>query len=224
MAPNWLQPTWFLIEPQAPVEIAADLLRLAVDAIEDPLPRGVIAMSQKDERACRLEVARAFARACDWTAFEWFWWEGGNEWGRRRGTGPRATYTGPKASPSIPSALKREVALRDNFTCRYCQLRVVSSATLTALEKLVPAALPTGDRAVESHPMQCVLRLTWDHVIPRSAGGQNTVKNIVTACGGCNYNKGSSTLEELGLRHPLDRDRVENDWDGLNGRLNSRAI
>jgi 5-methylcytosine-specific restriction endonuclease McrA len=181
-------------------------------------------MSPKHERTYRLEVAHAFARTCDWTAFEWFWWEGGNEWARRLGTGPRLAYTGQKASPTIPSSLKREVAVRDSFTCRYCQLRVISSATLAALEKVLPAALPIGTRTVECHPMQCVMRLTWDHVKPRAEGGRNTLDNIVTSCGGCNYNKGSCTIEELGLRYPFDRDPVDNGWDGLNGRLGSRPL
>jgi len=42
--------------------------------------------------------------------------------------------------------------------------------------------------------------LTIDHVIPRSRGGQNTWKNMVTCCFRCNSNKGSLTPEESGMK------------------------
>jgi 5-methylcytosine-specific restriction endonuclease McrA len=47
-------------------------------------------------------------------------------------------------------------------------------------------------------------RLTLDHVVPRSRGGESTWENVVTACAPCNLKKGSRTLEESGLqlRHP----------------------
>jgi len=48
-------------------------------------------------------------------------------------------------------------------------------------------------------------RLTLDHVVPRSRGGESTWENVVTACAPCNHKKGDRTLEESGLtlrRHP----------------------
>jgi len=55
------------------------------------------------------------------------------------------------------------VFLRDRFTCQYCGEVFASSA------------------------------LTFEHVIPRSRGGQTTWSNIVTACMPCNTRKASST-------------------------------
>jgi 5-methylcytosine-specific restriction endonuclease McrA len=52
--------------------------------------------------------------------------------------------------------------LRDRFTCQYCSEVFASS------------------------------ELTFEHVIPRSRGGQTTWSNIVTACVPCNTGKGSS--------------------------------
>jgi 5-methylcytosine-specific restriction endonuclease McrA len=54
------------------------------------------------------------------------------------------------------------VFLRDRFTCQYCAEVFPSSA------------------------------LTFEHVIPRSRGGQTTWSNIVTACMPCNTGKGNS--------------------------------
>ena len=55
------------------------------------------------------------------------------------------------------------VFLRDRFTCQYCGETFASPA------------------------------ITFEHVIPRSRGGQTTWSNIVTACMPCNTRKASST-------------------------------
>ena len=41
--------------------------------------------------------------------------------------------------------------------------------------------------------------LTIDHVIPKSKGGDNTWKNLVTCCSPCNLKKGDKLLHESGL-------------------------
>jgi 5-methylcytosine-specific restriction endonuclease McrA len=42
-------------------------------------------------------------------------------------------------------------------------------------------------------------RLTLDHVVPRSRGGESIWENVVTACSPCNLRKGDRTLEESGM-------------------------
>jgi 5-methylcytosine-specific restriction endonuclease McrA len=42
-------------------------------------------------------------------------------------------------------------------------------------------------------------RLTLDHVVPRSRGGESVWENVVTACAPCNLRKGDRSLEESGL-------------------------
>jgi 5-methylcytosine-specific restriction endonuclease McrA len=39
-------------------------------------------------------------------------------------------------------------------------------------------------------------RLTLDHVVPRSRGGESVWENVVTACAPCNHKKGDRTVEE----------------------------
>ena len=42
-------------------------------------------------------------------------------------------------------------------------------------------------------------KLTIDHVIPKSKGGNNTWQNLVTCCKSCNIKKDDKTLEEVGM-------------------------
>jgi 5-methylcytosine-specific restriction endonuclease McrA len=52
---------------------------------------------------------------------------------------------------------------------------------------------------------RCVLlrddgrRLTLDHVVPRSRGGDPCGRNVVTACAPCNHKKGNRLLEEASM-------------------------
>jgi len=65
---------------------------------------------------------------------------------------------------------KINVCQRDNFTCQYC-----------------------GHRLPMSH-------LNYDHVTPRSQGGQTVWDNIVTACYTCNSKKANRTPEQAGMK------------------------
>ena len=42
-------------------------------------------------------------------------------------------------------------------------------------------------------------KLTLDHVVPRSRGGDSVWENVVTSCAPCTLRKGNRTLEESGL-------------------------
>ena len=67
------------------------------------------------------------------------------------------------------SYTKRNVFLRDNYTCLYCNRKLENSEA-------------------------CL-----DHVIPESRGGLKTWDNTVTSCKVCNYEKGAKTPQEAGL-------------------------
>ena len=41
--------------------------------------------------------------------------------------------------------------------------------------------------------------LTFDHILPKSKGGNTTWENVITACSDCNTSKGNKTLKELKL-------------------------
>jgi len=63
---------------------------------------------------------------------------------------------------STPKFCRRSVLLRDKFTCQFCGEKFDSKD------------------------------LTYDHLIPRSKGGQTTFENILTACNTCNAAKKDS--------------------------------
>jgi 5-methylcytosine-specific restriction endonuclease McrA len=42
-------------------------------------------------------------------------------------------------------------------------------------------------------------RLTLDHVVPRSRGGDSVWENVVTSCAPCNLRKGNRLLEEVAM-------------------------
>jgi 5-methylcytosine-specific restriction endonuclease McrA len=73
-----------------------------------------------------------------------------------------------------PCFTRRNVFLRDRFTCQYCNTRLAMK------------------------------ELTYDHVVPRACGGATSWENIVTACSKCNLRKGSRELchcpDDLRLR------------------------
>lgn len=43
-------------------------------------------------------------------------------------------------------------------------------------------------------------KLTIDHVIPRSRGGDDSWENLVSACTSCNHRKGNRTPREAGMK------------------------
>ena len=46
--------------------------------------------------------------------------------------------------------------------------------------------------------------LTFDHVVPRSKGGQTTWDNVITACSPCNLRKGNKMPRDCGM-HPASQ-------------------
>lgn len=56
---------------------------------------------------------------------------------------------------------------------------------------------------------------TYDHVIPVSAGGENTFENVVVACRGCNQRKGARTPERAGMVLAGPSPRVERSTPNL---------
>ena len=72
--------------------------------------------------------------------------------------------------PPNPAFTRFNVFLRDGFSCQYC-----------------------GKWGATSD-------LTFDHVIPRRAGGRTTWENVVAACSPCNVKKGGQSLARADMK------------------------
>lgn len=64
---------------------------------------------------------------------------------------------------------RENVYTRDDYTCQYC------------IKPFPPRAL------------------SYDHVVPRAAGGQTTWENVVTCCKTCNAIKGNRSCDDAGM-------------------------
>lgn len=68
-----------------------------------------------------------------------------------------------------------------------------------------------------------VADLTYDHVVPRSQGGQTTWTNIVTCCYECNRTKANRTPQQAGMR--LLSEPVQPRWiPAVTIRLSTRSV
>ena len=85
-----------------------------------------------------------------------------------------------KIAKRSPALSRVNVLARDNFKCQYCGVALNSKTA------------------------------TIDHIVPRSAGGDSSWKNLVCACAGCNRRKGSKTMRQANMR--LARDPFQPDW------------
>ena len=77
----------------------------------------------------------------------------------------------PRSSKRAVRFSRANVYQRDDYECQYCPK---------------PQRLPASE-------------LSYDHVVPRAAGGSTCWENIVTACRQCNTRKGSKTCDEAGM-------------------------
>ena len=113
------------------------------------------------------------------------------------------------------TTMKRALHKRDGYHCRFCNIPVIHPDVRKYLHKLYPESIPWGSTNATQHAgFQC-LWLQYDHVVPHSAGGENTLDNLIITCSACNFGKMNYTLEELNLQDPRDFDPIQSSWDGL---------
>jgi hypothetical protein len=100
---------------------------------------------------------------------------------------------------AINPKLRRQIAERDKYRCRYC---------LTTEEN-------SG------------IKMHIDHIIPEAIGGKTTLENLCLACFSCNVNKGAqheatdpATGEAIPFFHPLQQHWNEHfAWDATNTKI-----
>ena len=192
-------------EPIPELWIAADLLNAAV---KHHL-KGHITIAAELFAAADLSVIQ------DWTS---------SFWDRRwRATVepnvnklPTALEKSERHAVRMPSKQDRNQLLaRDGHNCRYCGLPVISEAVRNKARTLYPDVVRWGRKSIDQHAAFQALWLQFDHIVPHSRGGDNSVENIVVSCAACNFGKGNFLLEELNLHDPRDRQPERSAWSGL---------
>lgn len=113
----------------------------------------------------------------------------------------------------------RSLAERGGWRCRYCGIRVIEPRVLRKAQKLLGKSVfpsrTTGGSNRDYHGVWLLTALTLDHVKPLCLSGDDSDRNLVVACWGCNFGKYHYTLEQLDLRWPKQRNPSKNGWRGL---------
>ena len=113
------------------------------------------------------------------------------------------------------AAQKAELVARDGLLCAFCEMPLIRAEVRMALSAIYPDIVRWGATFAECHAAFLCMWLQYDHVLPHSRGGDNSLGNIVLTCSGCNYGRMSHTLDEVGLLDPRSRARTPTSWDGL---------
>ncbi|MFM8507466.1 MAG: HNH endonuclease, partial [Actinomycetota bacterium] len=92
--------------------------------------------------------------------------------------------------------LARSVLERDHYHCRYCDVPVIYQSEVEKIRVLFgPETFQMCKDNDIAHGTLRAFYNSFDHVVPRSRGGQNTADNIVTACYACNFGKDNFTVD-----------------------------
>ena len=111
----------------------------------------------------------------------------------------------PLDSVKTFSTFEPSVFARDNLKCRYCSSTVLpKKAFKKANVVLGDEALPLGKTNATRSGFYLMFVATLDHVLPWSLGGRTNESNLVTCCWSCNYGKANFTVEQLGIKSPLE--------------------
>lgn len=114
-----------------------------------------------------------------------------------------------------PESVEISIFLRDGWRCRYCGTRVISRKARSIFIKQFPDETHWVNAEYKRHTSLHSQAASLDHILPHSRGGDNSKKNLVTACGPCQFGRNRWTLEEVGFTDPRNRQPVVDGWDGL---------
>lgn len=102
-------------------------------------------------------------------------------------------------------AIELQVYDDDGWRCRFRGIRVVSREARGVLSKAFDLGSEWTSNTKQKHSALYAMGSSLDHIVPRSRLGGNERTNLVTACYGCQFGRGSCTLGEVEL---IDPERV----------------
>jgi 5-methylcytosine-specific restriction endonuclease McrA len=151
-------------------------------------------------------------------------------WGSRAANPDQKNYHRFRAIPDAPprlegaqrvpvrmptSAERRIIVERYGRHCVFCGIPLISERVRQAFKRVYPDALPWGRSNPTQHAAFQCMWIQFDHVLPHSRGGDNSLENIVVTCAPCNFGRMQWTLDEVGLIDPRGRPTQRSNWDGL---------
>ncbi len=209
-ADDFLAPRVCFLPPIPDLEIAADLLAAAADALlVGDLDLARLKLRQANDPVLYQYASRIIGQADPQV--------------HRYRSVARATAAITKATKRMPSAAdQRAMYARDGWRCRFCGCRIVLDKARRAMRNQVPDAIPWSE-AEGFHAAFYALSGSVDHVLPHSAGGGNDLDNIVTACWPCQFGRSAWLIEEVGLIDPRSRPPIVDSWDGLTRVLRAES-
>ncbi|MGA2054509.1 MAG: HNH endonuclease [Bradyrhizobium sp.] len=204
-------------EPIQEIFLAANLLYRATDAHLS----GDHSSADARLRAANMPAVRAWTESL---------------WGSRAANPDQHKYHRERLVPGSPSVLeeqqripvrmpsqaeKHAVIERYGRNCVFCGIPLISENVRIAFSRAYPDAVLWGrSNPVQHAAFQCMW-LQYDHVLPHSRGGDNSIDNVVVTCAPCNYGRMQWTLDEVGLIDPRKVPIQKTAWDGLERLLAS---
>ena len=203
---DFWKPRRCFLEPIPEIFSAAEYLNAAVDA------HLAGANSQAEELIIKADIP-AIAQ---WT--EMIWGQQNKEIHRFRKIQNLPPLLPAEARVTERMPTKNEMAAliaRDGYHCRFCGIPVIRKEIRDRIRAVYPDALRWGRKNCEQHTAFQCMWLTYEHVVPHSRGGDNSLENMVVACQPCNCGKMQGTVEEFGLLDPRENAVIQTSWDGL---------
>lgn len=99
--------------------------------------------------------------------------------------------------------------------CVFCGIPVIHKKIREAAKTAYPQSVSWGSTNPSQHAAFQCMWMQFDHVLPHSRGGDNSLENVVITCAPCNYGRWHWTLDEVGLLDPRKRSLYKTSWDGL---------
>src|SRR6185437_11117253 len=213
LASNFWDPRPSFLPPIPELDIAADLLSDAADA----LLSGDYELARNRLRKADMPTLHDWAsRIMGATSTEI------HRYRRVSGADAKVASHDRAVAREPNPAVKAAIYARDGYRCRYCGYRVVHPRVRGAMAAMVPDTIRWGPKNNERHAAFYTVTATIDHLVPHAKGGDNAPENLLTTCQPCNFGRSSWLLEEVGLIDPHTRPPVCDEWDGLT-RILARA-
>lgn len=191
------------LEPVAELDLAAKLLDAAADSLligDRKLTASLITLAD------RSEILRYTLRICSSLSDE-----------VHRQTKLAKPLPKEARDPGRMPSKEAQYSIfwRDGWRCRYCGIKVISTAARKTLVSIFPDQTKWVSKEFQRHSSLFAMAASLDHIVPHSRGGKNEMPNFVTACYCCQFGRGNFTLEEVQFNDPLQRPPVVTGWDGL---------